>query len=109
VYAHKIVSLEGPDAVRWMEVPEPGGAGQVLVDVVAAGVSFADLLQTRGEYQMRPPLPYTPGMDAAGVVRSAPRHAGIEVGQRVAVLLRHGCWQEVVSAPVSGYWHCPRT
>ncbi|MGO8864652.1 MAG: NADPH:quinone oxidoreductase family protein [Acidimicrobiales bacterium] len=100
MYAHKIVSLEGPDAVRWMEVPEPGGAGQVLVDVVAAGVSFADLLQTRGEYQMRPPLPYTPGMDAAGVVRSAPRHAGIEVGQRVAVLLRHGCWQEVVSAPV---------
>jgi NADPH2:quinone reductase len=39
----------------------------VVIDVAAAGVSFADLLQTRGAYQMRVALPYTPGMDAAGV------------------------------------------
>jgi NADPH2:quinone reductase len=68
----------------------------VVIDVAAAGVSFADLLQTRGAYQMRVPLPYTPGMDAAGVVRSG---AGFRPGQRVAVLVPHGCWQEVISVP----------
>ena len=73
--------------------------GGVLIDVAAAGVSFADLLQTTGGYQMKVPLPYTPGMDAAGVVRSAPPGSGLAAGQRVAVLLDYGCWQEVVSAP----------
>jgi NADPH:quinone reductase len=80
----------------------------VVVDVAAAGVSFADLLQTRGAYQMRVALPYTPGMDAAGVVRSgagagagsdAGSDAGFSPGQRVAVLVPHGCWQEVISVP----------
>jgi NADPH2:quinone reductase len=63
-------------------------------------VSFADLLQTMGAYQMKVPVPYTPGMDAAGVVRSAPPGAGLASGQRVAVLVPYGCWQEVISAPV---------
>jgi NADPH2:quinone reductase len=67
--------------------------------VVAAGVSFADLLQTTGAYQLKVPLPFTPGMDAAGVVRSARPDLGLAAGQRVAVLLSSGCWQEVISAP----------
>jgi NADPH2:quinone reductase len=45
---------------------------------------------------MRVALPYTPGMDAAGVVRSG---AGFRPGQRVAVLVPHGCWQEIISVP----------
>lgn len=99
MFAHKIVGFTGPDDVRWQEADEPAADGGVVVDVVAAGVSFADLLQTRGAYQMRVPVPYTPGMDAAGVVRSAGPGSGPAVGQRVAVLLSYGCWQEVVSAP----------
>jgi NADPH2:quinone reductase len=99
VFAHQIIEFAGPDAVEWREVAEPTRDDHVLVDVVAAGVSFADLLQTRGEYQLKPPLPYSPGMDAAGVVRWAPAGAGVDEGQRVAVLLRYGCWQEVVAAP----------
>src|SRR5580704_10856543 len=91
----------GPDDVLWAEVDEPAADGGVLIDVVAAGVSFADLLQTRGAYQMKVPLPYTPGMDAAGVVRSAPPGTGLATGQRVAVLGEYGCWQEVVSIPVA--------
>jgi NADPH2:quinone reductase len=85
--------------VVWTEVEEPAAAGGVVIDVVAAGVSFADLLQTTGEYQLRVPVPFTPGMDAAGVVRSAPPEAGLAVGQRVAVLASYGCWQEVVCVP----------
>jgi NADPH:quinone reductase len=94
MFAHRIAAFTGPDDVVWTEVPEPSGG--VVVDVAAAGVSFADLLQTRGAYQMRVALPYTPGMDAAGVVRSG---AGFSPGQRVAVLVPHGCWQEVISVP----------
>jgi NADPH2:quinone reductase len=62
-------------------------------------VSFADLLQTTGAYQLKVPLPFTPGMDAAGTVRSARTELGLAAGQRVAVLVPHGCWQEVISAP----------
>ncbi len=102
MFAHRIVDFTGPDDVQWVEAAEPTavwGDGGVIIDVVAAGVSFADLLQTRGAYQMRVPLPYTPGMDAAGVVRSAAPGLDLRSGQRVAVLLSHGCWQEVVRAP----------
>jgi NADPH2:quinone reductase len=99
MFAHMIAGFTGPDDVLWTEVAEPADDGGVVIDVVAAGVSFADLLQTKGAYQMKVPVPYTPGMDAAGVVRSAPAGLGLAAGQRVAVLLSHGCWQEVVSAP----------
>ncbi len=51
------------------EIPAPSpGPGQVLVKVRAASVNFPDLLMTRGEYQMKPPLPFTPGLDIAGDV-----------------------------------------
>ena len=99
MFAHTITGFTGPDDVLWTEVAEPA-ADDVVINVVAAGVSFADLLQTNGAYQMKVPVPYTPGMDAAGVVRSARPGLGLAAGQRVAVLLSHGCWQEVVSAPV---------
>ena len=102
MFAHKIAALTGPDDVQWTEVAEPADNGGVIIDVAAAGVSFADLLQTRGAYQMRVALPYTPGMDAAGVVRSGAGSggsAGLRPGQRVAVLVPYGCWQEVISVP----------
>src|SRR5215475_13374350 len=96
MFAHKITAFSGPDDVEWTEVAEPAADDGVIIDVAAAGVSFADLLQTQGGYQMRVPLPYTPGMDAAGVVRSG---AGLGPRQRVAVLVPYGCWQEVISVP----------
>jgi NADPH2:quinone reductase len=111
MFAHRIAAFTGPEDVEWTEVAEPAGSaepadsgepaagGGVVIDVAAAGVSFADLLQTRGAYQMRVALPYTPGMDAAGVVRSCAPGAGFRPGQRVAVLVPHGCWQEVINVP----------
>src|SRR6201986_4972366 len=98
MFAHKITAFAGPDDVEWTEVAEPVADHGVIIDVAAAGVSFADLLQTQGAYQMRVPLPYTPGMDAAGVVRSG-AGVGFRPGQRVAVLVPYGCWQEVISVP----------
>src|SRR4029453_615813 len=57
------------------------------------------LLQTTGAYQLQLPLPFTPGMDAAGLVRSARPELGLAAGQRVAVLVSSGCWPGGISAP----------
>jgi NADPH2:quinone reductase len=99
MFAHRVVDFTGPAAVQWTQVEEPAADDRVVIDVVAAGVSFADLLQTTGAYQLQLPLPFTPGMDAAGTVRTARPDLGLAAGQRVAVLLPYGCWQEVISAP----------
>ena len=50
----------------------------------AAGVAFPDALQSRGLYQYKPEMPYTPGAEVAGVVRSAPDGAHVTAGDRVA-------------------------
>jgi NADPH:quinone reductase len=105
MHAHHVVELTGPSGLRWVEVSEPDSTDRLVVEVMAAGVSFADLLYTHGRYQVRPTLPFAPGMDAAGVVRSAPPGIGFEAGQRVAVLAPYGCWQEVITADPS--WTLP--
>jgi NADPH2:quinone reductase len=74
------------------------GSG-VVVDVEAAGVSFPEVLQTRGEYQVKPPLPFVPGSEVAGVVRSAPDGAGVAAGDRVAACCLLGGFAEVAVAP----------
>ena len=59
------------------------GPGDVVIDVRAAGVCFPDLLLSKGEYQLKLPPPFIPGMEVAGVVSSAPVGSGFAVGQRV--------------------------
>lgn len=71
----------------------------MVVDVRAAGVSFPELLQTRGEYQLKPPLPFVPGSEVAGIVRSAPPESGVAPGDRVAAFTMLGGWAEVAVAP----------
>ena len=95
VKAVQIVDLSGPDtALRVQDLPEPEpshmlspGSG-VVVDVHAAGVSFPEVLQTRGEYQLKPPLPFVPGSEVAGIVRSAPERRGREGGRPRGRVLR---------------------
>src|SRR3954451_386951 len=104
--ALQITDLSGPDsALELSELPDPGpehfltNAEGVVVDVRAAGVSFPELLQTRGEYQMKPPLPFVPGSEVAGVVRSAPEGAPVREGDRVAAFCMLGGFAEVAVAP----------
>jgi NADPH:quinone reductase len=73
--------------------------GAVVIDVQAAGVSFPDLLMTRGEYQIKVPPPYVPGTEVAGVVRSAPKDCGCERGDRVAAFTMLGGFAERVAVP----------
>jgi NADPH:quinone reductase len=104
--ALQITELTGPDtALALADVPEPEpshplapGRG-VLVDVHAAGVSFPEVLQTRGEYQFKPPLPFVPGSEVGGVVRSAPDGAAVAPGDRVAAFCMLGGFAEVAVAP----------
>jgi NADPH:quinone reductase len=71
----------------------------VVVDVHAAGVSFPELLQTRGQYQLKPPLPFVPGSEVAGIVRSAPADAQVKPGERVAAFCALGGFAETAVAP----------
>jgi NADPH:quinone reductase len=96
--AIQITNLNGPDeALELVDIPEPEpshmltpGSG-VIVDVHAAGVSFPEVLQTRGEYQFKPELPFVPGSEVGGVVR--------DTGQRVAAFSFLGAFAEVAVAP----------
>src|SRR3954449_5720125 len=104
--ALQITELTGPDtALHVVEIDEPEashfltpGRG-VVVDVHAAGVSFPEVLQTRGEYQVKPPLPFVPGSEVAGIVRSATEGAGVSPGDRVAAFCMLGGFAETAVAP----------
>jgi NADPH2:quinone reductase len=79
----------------------PLARGQVRVAIHAAGINFPDILMAAGEYQLKPPLPFTPGVEAAGeVVEVADDVAGVAVGDRMIVKLRHGGYaDEAIVAP----------
>jgi NADPH:quinone reductase len=103
--ALQIADLGGPDALVVADVPEPEpshmltpGEG-VIVDVSAAAVSFPDVLQSRGLYQFKPDMPFVPGAEVAGIVRSAPDGAGLEPGDRVAAFTAIGGMAERAVAP----------
>ena len=103
--AIQISELGGPDALREVDLPEPEASHMltpgegVLIDVEAAGVSFPEVLQTRGEYQFKPPLPFVPGGEVAGIVRSAPEGSDLSAGDRVAATCMLGGWADVAVAP----------
>jgi NADPH2:quinone reductase len=82
-------------------VSAPLGEGQVRVAVHAAGINFPDILMAAGEYQLKPELPFTPGVEAAGEVIEVDGAAKrVAVGDRVIVKMRHGAYaDEAVVAP----------
>ena len=78
----------------------PLAPGQVRVAIHAAGINFPDILMAAGEYQLKPPLPFTPGVEAAGDVIEVNGAVGVAVGDRVIVKLRHGAYaDEAVVTP----------
>ncbi|MCC5947249.1 MAG: NADPH:quinone oxidoreductase family protein [Nitriliruptoraceae bacterium] len=81
--AVQVTRLDGPGSVTVEDVPDPTGDG-VQIEVAAAGVTFPDVLLTRGLYQLRPDPPFTPGSEVAGTVVTAPQGSGFTAGQRVA-------------------------
>ena len=107
--AIQIARLDGPQAAHVVEIDEPaGGDDVVVVDVHAAGVAYPDALQSRGLYQYKPEMPYIPGAEIAGVVRSAPEEAHVRPGDRVAGLtMLCGAMAEVVTLPPERLFRLP--
>jgi NADPH2:quinone reductase len=103
VRAARIHSLEGPAAVALDQVADAvAGPGQVLIRVRSASLTFPEVLQTRGLYQIRPDVPFIPGSQAAGEVIEAPDGSGFRRGDRVAAFVFLGGLAEIVAADV-GY------
>src|SRR5256884_1235553 len=73
----------------------PLAPGQVRLAIRAAGINFPDILMAAGQYQLKPPLPFTPGVEAAGdVVEVDAAVRGIAVGDRMIVKMRHGAYSD---------------
>ena len=93
----------GVDALTWKELPTPQpGAGEVLIEIRAASLNFPDLLIVQNKYQIKPPLPFVPGSEYAGVVQAVGdgvKH--LEVGQNVACLSGTGGFASHTVAPAA--------
>ena len=103
--AVQVLTTTGPADLQVTDVPEPtAGEGEVLVEVHRVGVSFPDLLLSRGEYQMKPEPPFSLGVDVAGTVVSGD---GFEPGQRVAAVAGWGGAQELAVLPADAVFALP--
>ena len=77
--------------------------GESVVRVAAVGLNFADLLMIEGKYQVRPPMPYVPGMEFAGIVESlGPDTVGLAAGTRVLGTCVSGALAERIAVPAAG-------
>ena len=87
--------------------PEPE-TGQVTVSIKAVGISFPDVLQCRGEYQVKPALPWVPGGESAGIISSVgPEVTTLEIGDRVMML--GGGLVDQVNVHEMGVWKVPES
>jgi NADPH2:quinone reductase len=102
-------SLGEPTVLEYADVAEPtAGPGEVLVDVRAIGCNFFDILIVQGKYQKRPPLPFSPGSEVAGVVRAV--GAGVEAfrpGQRVFATMSYGAYAEAAAVSAAHVYPLP--
>jgi len=90
------------------EVPKPApGAGEVVIQVRAAALNFPDVLMIGGKYQVKPPLPFSPGFEVAGIVEAAASGSSSKRGQRVLAQLGSGGFAEYAAAPASAVQPIP--
>jgi NADPH:quinone reductase len=100
--AYQLVSYDGPDGLRLVDVPAPvPGPDDLLVDVSAIGINYPDLLLTRGQYQLRPELPCIPGCEIAGTVRQAPAGSAWRSGDHVSAFVWQGGFAEQALIPMA--------
>ena len=87
--------------------PEPG-PGEVLIDVRATPINFADTIMVRGQYQTKPAFPFSPGLETAGVVaRCGAGVSGLAPGAHVMAILGHGGMAEQAVARAEEVWSIP--
>ncbi len=94
------------DQAEIVDIPNPEpGPGEVLIAVKAAEANFPDILVMEGKYQITPPLPFSPGKAAAGIVESTGgKVMSLKPGDRVAVQVEHGAYAEkLITSPATCY------
>lgn len=93
------------------EVPDPvPGPGEVVLNVAAAEANYPDLLVVEGRYQVKPPLPFSPGKAAAGcIVAVGPGVAGLAVGDRVAAQVEYGAYAQRLLATARSCFPVPES
>jgi len=105
-----VISALGPDfaGCALADVPDPvRGAGHVLIRVRAASLNFPDLLMTEGKYQLKPDLPFVPGMEVAGEVVAADADSGFAMGDAVVAGTRLGGFAERVAVAAGSVRRIP--
>jgi NADPH2:quinone reductase len=101
--ALQLQSYDGPGALRVADIPAPrldGSTDTAIVKVMAIGINFPDLLATKGGYQHKPELPFTPGCEIAGVVQAAAPGSSRQPGDRVAAFVWDGGFADEVEVPI---------
>ena len=103
------VQSGGPETLVLQELPEPvAGPGDVVVDVHACGVNFPDALIIADRYQLRPPRPFAPGGEVAGVVSATgPGVTHVRPGERVLAMPGVGGMAEAVKVPAAACHRLP--
>jgi len=98
-----------PDTLTVQELPDPqAGPGQVVIDVKAAAVNFPDVLIIQGKYQFKPELPFTPGSELSGVVRSvADDVTTFKPGDKVIAFTAQGGFGQQIALPVQALMPMP--
>ena len=93
----------GVDALTWQELPTPEPkAGEVLIEIKAASLNFPDLLIVQNKYQIKPPLPFVPGSEYAGLVAAVGEGVThLSIGQHVACLSGAGGFATHTIAPAA--------
>jgi NADPH2:quinone reductase len=108
VRALELTAFDGPNGLRPTDAPEPrADADGIVVDVRAIGINYPDLLMTQGSYQVKPPLPFVPGSEIAGIVSDAPEGSGWKAGDRVAAFVWTGGYAERVYVPLNAVFPLP--
>jgi NADPH2:quinone reductase len=99
----------GPELLEYRDVPSPSaGMGEVVVTVKAASVNFPDVLIIANKYQFKPPLPFSPGSELAGVVKEVgPGVTAVQPGDRVMAFTIHGAFAEEVTLEASRVLRIP--
>ncbi|MBA2765171.1 MAG: NADPH:quinone oxidoreductase family protein [Thermoleophilaceae bacterium] len=106
--AVRVRELIGPDGLEVVDVEAPEAGGQLLLDVHAAGISYPELLLSRGLYQLKPDPPFILGSEVAGVVRDAPSESRFSAGDRV-VAFTMGAMAELAVATETMAFAIPET
>jgi len=106
VIVEALGAIDSP-TVQVVPDPEPG-KGEVVIENHAAGVNFPDAMVIEGPYQVRPPLPFSPGKELAGIVSAVGDEVeGIKTGDRVIAQIEYGAWAERVCVHASNCCHVP--